>query len=139
MPVAARRSCLTARCPNIPGPSGRCNKCHTDNQQANQQRRGTAHQRGYTRNWGRYRALFLNSYPLCGQGPAFPFDSGSPHHGCLRLGRVVPGNQVDHIKPVSQGAGFWGETNDAGFCLGHQALCESCHASKTLGEERRAS
>lgn len=43
---------------------------------------------------------------------------------CLRLGRVTPANQVDHIIPrAKQGSDDLDNL---------QALCEPCHKSKTI-------
>lgn len=46
---------------------------------------------------------------------------------CEKRGLIVPGNQVDHILPVSQGGAIWDIDN-------LQLLCETCHTTKTAKE-----
>lgn len=74
--------------------------------------RPSAHRRGYTMTWRRYRLAYLREHPLC-----------------VRCGQ--PASDVDHVVPVEgpDDDGFWVESN-------HQALCESCHSRKTMTEDR---
>ena len=55
--------------------------------------------------WRKYRRAFLAEHPLCVQ--------------CGSIAEVV-----DHIKPVRLGGDFWQPLN-------HQAMCHSCHNSKS--------
>lgn len=69
------------------------------------------------------RERWLRLHPLCGDRIGGP----SPEHSaCVRAGRVSPGQQVDHIQPLSMGGcdeqGNW------------QSLCTACHAAKTAAE-----
>ncbi|WEG14915.1 HNH endonuclease [Pullulanibacillus sp. KACC 23026] len=49
---------------------------------------------------------------------------------CLKDGRLEPSRHTDHIKPVSgpNDPLFWDPNN-------HQALCVSCHSTKTAKED----
>lgn len=73
-------------------------------------RRGTAHQRGYTARWSKYskwRLLYHPACVRCGQ-PATVTDHKRPHWGDETL--------------------FWDENN-------HQSLCKPCHDTKTATED----
>ena len=77
--------------------------------------RKTAHQRGYTVQWRRYRLVYLYDNPLC------------VHH--LALGKLVSANVVDHITPHKLDMDlFWDVGN-------HQSLCKQCHDIKTATED----
>jgi 5-methylcytosine-specific restriction protein A len=81
--------------------------------------RGNSAQRGYDRRWRNYRTVFLAANPWCVE--------------CLKEGRTVRAQHVDHKTPVKSGQddpGFWAENN-------HQALCASCHSAKTAREKGR--
>ena len=118
-PTRPLTACSFPGCPDLvkPGNGGRCEK---HRKQANRQRnrdydkqRGTAHERGYTAQWQRYRAMFLRANPLC--------------VGCE--GRVTEATVVDHIIPHKGDRElFWAPTN-------HQALCKRCHDRKTAKED----
>lgn len=60
--------------------------------------------------WRKDRRLHLQSYPLCAE--------------CERAGLVVAATVSDHVKPIRQGGDPWCWSN-------RQALCYSCHASKS--------
>ena len=62
--------------------------------------------------WRKYRRAFLAEHPLCVQ--------------CGKIAEVV-----DHIKPVRLGGDFWQPLN-------HQAMCHSCHNSKSGRESHAA-
>lgn len=75
-----------------------------------ERQRGTSTERGYDANWRRYRERFLAVNPWCVE--------------CNRLANVV-----DHITPHRGNERlFWDPSN-------HQAMCDSCHSSKTARED----
>ena len=76
-------------------------------------RRASAAVSGYDRRWERLARMFRRRHPLC----ADPFGIHAAE------GRVVPGEQVDHIVPRSAGG-----TDDWSDL---QTLCASCHSRKT--------
>ena len=78
--------------------------------------RPNSHQRGYCGNWRRARLMHLARQPLC--------------QGCLRQGRYVAGNEVDHIVPLAIG----GEKLDP---RNLQTLCRMCHQEKTREDRRK--
>jgi 5-methylcytosine-specific restriction endonuclease McrA len=74
--------------------------------------RPTSTQRGYDRRWSRLARWHRRRHPLC----ADPFG--------LHEGRLVAGEHVDHVVPLSQGG-----TNETSNL---QTLCRRCHARKTV-------
>jgi 5-methylcytosine-specific restriction protein A len=84
--------------------------------QAQDSRRGSSRQRGYTRAWEKARAAYLRRHPLCVM--------------CGRAGRCVAATVVDHLVPHRGDAGlFWDEAN-------WQALCGPHHDCDKQREER---
>lgn len=79
--------------------------------------RGSAAARGYGRRWQRLRLQFLQRHPLCA--------------ACEADDQITAATVVDHIEP-HQGDQrlFWDRGN-------WQALCKSCHDSKTAREDGR--
>jgi len=77
-------------------------------------RRGSAHSRGYTAQWRKARLLWLNQYPLCGY--------------CEIRNMIVEATVVDHIIPHKGDMQlFWNKAN-------WQSLCKTCHNRKTMRE-----
>lgn len=79
-------------------------------QRIHDEKRGTAHQRGYGANWRKLREVVLNAEPLC--------------RHCLARGVPVPAVEVDHILPLRDGG-----DNSRGNL---QPLCAACHDRKTV-------
>lgn len=84
---------------------------------APEERRGSAHERGYGARWRRARSAYLARHPLC--------------CCCKSNGRIVAASLVDHIEPHrGDMAKFWDSDN-------WQPLCERCHNSiKSVMEQR---
>jgi 5-methylcytosine-specific restriction protein A len=68
-----------------------------------------------SRAWRKCRAAFLAENPLCAH--------------CLKKGRTTPSFIADHIIPLKQ------DFNDPFNWANLQALCRSCHNTKTFGGE----
>ncbi len=128
------RYCSAPHCTALV-PSGRCAKHQKAKQQDYDDRRGTAHQRGYTARWARHRQHFLDEQfrlnvpraGLCGArlpGAAMTQDSECQTSGLITLGQVA-----DHILPVSG-------PNDPTFYVltALQWLCAPCHDKKRQRE-----
>ena len=64
--------------------------------------------------WRKHRKLFLQTNALCIE--------------CLKEGRSVPANVVDHKTPINKGGDKWDYDN-------LQPMCSSCHNKKS-GRER---
>lgn len=78
--------------------------------------RKTTGEKGYGSRWQKARAVYLQSHPFCVR--------------CLAKGRYVKATVVDHIIPHRGDRKlFWDRDN-------WQALCKSCHDSKTMTEDR---
>ena len=74
-------------------------------------RRPNSYQRGYTKEWQRYRVTYLANHPLCVI--------------CLQHGEMTEATVVDHIVPHKGDKQlFWDKNN-------HEALCKRCHDIKT--------
>ena len=116
MPFAAPKPCTFPSCHIlVRDGSGRCEKHKRVDSKAHDQRRGTAHERGYTGAWQKARAGFLRSHPLCVR--------------CLAADQTVAANVVDHIVPhKGDKVLFWEHAN-------WQALCKPCHDRKTAAED----
>lgn len=65
--------------------------------------------------WQKLRRMFLAKHPLC--------------EVCLREGRIEPAKIVDHIKEITDGGARYDEDN-------LQALCLSCHNTKTAEQKK---
>lgn len=86
--------------------------------------RGSAHKRGYTSDrWRPAREAFLRAYPLCGDRPGGLAPVMSL---CREQGLVVPGRQVDHVRPHRGDQRlFWDREGN------WQTLCATCGARKS--------
>lgn len=102
-PMAALHPCQPG-CPNLV-PRGRA-RC-PDHERQREQRRGTAHERGYDAQWRKYRERYLAEHPLC-----------VPHQA---NGEVVPATVVDHIIPHKGDPKLLWDPNN------HRASCAPCH------------
>jgi 5-methylcytosine-specific restriction enzyme A len=116
MPYAARRPCNHPGCGEVlPYGESYCARHKRDRTRQDEERRGTANERGYTGAWQKARAAFLRAHPLCVQ-----------HE---ERGELVPATVVDHIVPhKGDRALFWDRTN-------WQSLCKPCHDAKTARED----
>lgn len=116
MPSAAPRPCTYPGCGAlVRDGSGRCDKHRRVEQRQSDERRGSAHQRGYTSAWQRARDGYLRAHPLCVR--------------CEGAGLVEAATVVDHIKPHrGDKVLFWDRNN-------WQSLCKACHDRKTATED----
>lgn len=116
MPSAAPRPCTYPACGVlVRDGSGRCEKHKRVEAKQLDQRRGTAHERGYTSAWQRARLGWLAKHPLC-----------KLHHD---KGEIVAATVVDHIIPHKGDKSlFWDRKN-------WQSLCKPCHDRKTATED----
>lgn len=79
--------------------------------------RPSAHKRGYDGRWRQARLAFLDDNPLC--------------VSCQSQGLLTPATVIDHIIPHrGNQARFWDMNN-------WQALCKSCHDTKTATIDRQ--
>lgn len=92
-----------------------CEKHRKQEQRRYDERRGTAHQRGYTVRWRRVRESYLRRHPLCVE--------------CEKKDRITAATVVDHIIPhKGDHELFWNEDN-------WQSLCKTHHDIKTAKED----
>ncbi|EPT7065508.1 HNH endonuclease [Cronobacter sakazakii] len=116
MPYAIPRACRKCGCPDTTiDRSGYC-EAHRSEGWQQHQRGLSRHQRGYGSKWDIIRARILKrDRHICQE--------------CLRNGRPRPAETVDHIIPKAYG----GTDDDSNL----QALCWSCHKSKTGRENTK--
>lgn len=110
MPTAPLRPCNHPGCRELVAKG--CCKAHT---RQREQERGSAHERGYTRQWSRAAAAFRQRHPTCAM--------------CEAAGRVTPATCVDHIVPHKGDMVLFNDVNNL------QSLCASCHSTKTANED----
>ena len=112
-PLAAKRPCARAGCPELVARPARFCQAHADREHAYDQERGTATARGYDARWRRARLAWLGEHPLC----ADPYQE--------HQSRPVAAAMVDHIRPHRGDVLlFWDHGN-------WQSLCDSCNTRKT--------
>lgn len=111
MPNRAGRTCTRPGCAGVVR-DGMCSVCGPLRRAVNRahdERRGTAHARGYDRRWRRVRSAVLAARPLCAE--------------CERAGRITPATDVHHRTPRRAGG------EDALDNL--EPLCHACHSRIT--------
>ena len=121
MTVAPLRPCKRPGCPaTTRNSNGYCDKCQGYGQQYKASQR--ASRRTYSTDkfhssaqWQRFRNWYRRRNPLC--------------EWCLREGKVMPVQVVDHIKELRDGGEPLSESNV-------QSLCRACHNKKTAQTRR---
>lgn len=111
MPRIALRICRQIGCRELVS-SGYCEKHKKQDQRQRDQRRGSAHQRGYSYRWQKYSKLFLSNPDNVFCKLQLP--------GCTNLAECV-----DHIDPPDgpDDTRFWDPHN-------HQGACIHCNSTK---------
>lgn len=132
MPSRPKSICRAPGCGKLIDAPGYCDKHKKAVRKQEDERRGTAAERGYDSKWAKARVFYLRKHPLCVY--------------CKRSGRTVAANVVDHIiahrlkEAIDSGdevriekarALFWSSDN-------WQSLCKPCHDSVKQAEERAA-
>jgi len=110
VPRAAPRPCPGCQA-LITGRASRCPKCVKVTHRRIDERRGSAHARGYGRRWRKVRLAALAREPLCRM--------------CGEAGRLMPANEVDHIDGDS------GNNREDNL----RPLCKSCHSGRTARDQ----
>lgn len=114
MPSKPYKPCGSHGCPELTQ-ERYCSQHKKQRQQQQDQRRGTAAQRGYNARWRKVRLLFLRANPWCVR--------------CRHEGRHALASVVDHIQPHGGNYElFWSRSN-------WQSLCTYHHNSKTASED----
>ena len=114
MPTRPARICGQAGCSELVyDGSGRCEKHRRQTRREQDERRGSAHERGYTARWQKYRAWFLRQ-------PGNQICKLRVDGGCALVAQCV-----DHIDPPDgpDDPRFWDYNN-------HQASCIHCNSVK---------
>lgn len=117
MPRKPKRPCSYAGCPKLT--DGQYCEEHQKliDRQYNRYGRDELSRNFYkTREWRAVRRRHLSVFPLCEE--------------CLKRGKVIRGEIVDHIRPIKQGGEKFSESN-------LQTLCWSCHSKKSAEEGSR--
>ncbi len=117
MPRKPLKPCSFRGCPNLT--EGRYCEYHqkiVNAQYDKTMRNRSAYEFYHSAEWRRLRNNFLIEHPFCEE--------------CQRQGRLTKATVVDHIVPIQQGGALLEESN-------LQALCASCHGSKSIKEGSR--
>lgn len=132
MPARPKSICRAPGCGKVIDAPGHCDKHKKAVRKEQDERRGTAAERGYDSKWAKARLYYLRKHPLCVY--------------CQRDHRVTAATVVDHIQPhklkdaIDSGDEvriakarhlFWDSSN-------WQSLCAPCHNSRKQAEERAA-
>jgi 5-methylcytosine-specific restriction protein A len=113
MPLSLQRQCTYPNCDELVRPPEYLCPAHKqERDRKDQQRRGTAAQRGYDRRHRNWRLIILRRDPVC------------------RACRTRISTEADHIIPLNNG-GSWALSNG-------QGMCKPCHSAKTALEEMAA-
>lgn len=110
MPSKPKHPCASPGCPNLVEYGKRFCKEHEKAESRRYEkydRNKAAVRRRYGPAWRRIRARYVKSHPYC--------------ELCFREGRMVPVEEVHHIKPLSEGG-----SNDPSNLM---SLCKACHSS----------
>lgn len=131
MPARPKSICRAPCCGKTIDAPGYCEKHKKAVQKQQDERRGSATERGYDNRWVKARAHYLRKHPLC--------------ENCRINGRPVAANVVDHIEPhklkdaMDSGdperiararALFWDSENN------WTSLCTTCHNTVAQSCER---
>lgn len=102
MPVKPKKPCSYPGCPKLTD-GGRCEKHKKQQRRADDEKRGTAVERGYDATWAKIRIIKLNNDPLCERCQAKGIDRAAVlvHH----KDRDPKNNRVEN----------------------HESLCDQCH------------
>lgn len=131
MPRRPFKPCAVHGCAVLVEGAERCCTKHQKlRQQQDSERRGSAHERGYTSAWTRARTHYLRAHPLCAH--------------CAREGVVTAATVVDHITPPRLRDAL--DSGDAGLIArakalfwdslrNWQSLCKRHHDIKTATED----
>ena len=117
MPYKPKKPCAYPGCPNLT--SGRYCDAHkklTDAQYDMRFRDNDARAFYHSHEWKHLRQNYLIEHPFCME--------------CWKKGKLTRATVVDHIVPIKQGGPELDESN-------LQALCASCHGSKSIREGSR--
>jgi 5-methylcytosine-specific restriction protein A len=130
MPARPKSICRAPGCGKLIEMSGHCDKHKKAVRKQQDDRRGTAAERGYDSKWVKAREFYLRKHPLCVY--------------CQRERRTTAATVVDHIiahrlkNAIDSGdeqliirarALFWDSAN-------WQSLCAPCHNGRKQSEER---
>lgn len=117
MPYKPKRPCSYPGCPNLT--DGRY--CPEHKKIMDRQYDARVRDRGaaefyHSREWKHLRQNYLIEHPFCAE--------------CWKAGKLTRATVVDHIIPIRQGGPALDDDN-------LQALCSSCHGSKSIKEGSR--
>jgi 5-methylcytosine-specific restriction enzyme A len=114
MPSKPKKPCNAPGCGDLIDSGSMCEQHRKQFDRHYQQARGSSHSRGYDGNWQRVRLRILDRDDnIC--------------QSCLKEGRIVPADSVDHIRPFN-GASDPLRLDPSNLV----SLCRPCHSRKTV-------
>jgi 5-methylcytosine-specific restriction protein A len=111
------KSICRGRCGKLVDRPGYCPTCEKKYQRINDQRRGTAAERGYTYSWQKYSRWYLAQAENQFCTLQLP--------GCIGMAEVV-----DHIRPIDKDDPLFRDSSN------HQPACKHCNSVKGRREMR---
>jgi 5-methylcytosine-specific restriction enzyme A len=122
----AKRPCARPGCVNLVD-RGYCDGCRkTSPKVLSEQRRPSAHKRGYTREWSAASKAFLEENPQC---EGLRIDPDGEIVINTHPGRIVPATLTDHIIPHKGDMMLFRKKSN------WQPGCDECHNVKTARED----
>jgi 5-methylcytosine-specific restriction protein A len=109
VPRKPKRPCSFPGCPELTDDKYCDKHKRQKNKEYNKYQRDPESNKRYGRAWKRIRDKYIKAHPLCEE--------------CQRQGRLIPAEEVHHIKPLSKGGGNEKENL--------MSLCKSCHSRIT--------
>jgi 5-methylcytosine-specific restriction protein A len=131
MPSRPKSICRASGCGKVIDKPGHCDVHKKTVQKQQDERRGSAHERGYDSRWAKARAGYLRKHPLCVH--------------CHMLKRIVAAGVVDHIIPHrlkdALDSGDRHQINRARYLFwdadnNWASLCATCHNTVAQSCER---
>jgi 5-methylcytosine-specific restriction protein A len=130
VPGRSKSICRSRGCGKVIDRPGFCDTHKKAVQKQQDERRGTAYERGYDNKWAKARAAYLRRHPLCvycQRENRLTAATVVDHRVAHRLKEAIDSGDTERITKAR--SLFWDSSN-------WQPLCGPCHNSRKQSEER---